>query len=176
MARMAVHAFSREELVDSPFLSADPNGVMERLKALGSSYHEVACLLRSDGVDGDFLANNEISREALSEDYKISRRLQQDVLLNHFRQYKPRKIMVPYVAIGVIACAANFKHTCSRPGIFSMLLGISGGSEADTASHEELKVSAQKLISYEDPGKFLMDEKESPEACPDQNSAITGNS
>ena len=137
-----------EESTPSPLAKDTAKQVAHRLKQLGSKYHAIAELLKSDGIDGHFLANNDITREMLAEDYDVSRKIQQDVLLNFFRKYKPT--VIHNVAIGVAACSAEFSHKPTKGFLWD-------SSSPLALSHEDLKIRAQKMMAYQSASKALGD-------------------
>ena len=73
-----------DKSTQSPYDKETSQEVCDRLKDLGSNFHPIADLLKADGIDGHFLAQNDISRECLADDYSIRRKIQQDALLTHF--------------------------------------------------------------------------------------------
>jgi len=137
-----------EESTPSPLAKDTAKQVAHRLKQFGSKYHAIAELLKSDGIDGHFLANNDITREMLAEDYDVSRKIQQDVLLNLFGKYKPT--VIHNVAIGVAACSAEFSHKPTKGFIWD-------SSSPLALSHEDLKIRAQKMMAYQSASKALGD-------------------
>ena len=147
-----------EESTPSSLAEDTAEQVADRLKQqLGSKYHAIADLLKSDGIDGHFLANNDIPREMLPEEYGVSRKIQQDVLLNFFGKYKP--IVIQNVAIGVIACSAEFYH---RPTKFL----VWNSSSALDLSHEDLRIRAEKMLVYQSASKTLGDAQMTKPAQP----------
>lgn len=137
-----------EESTPSPVAKDTAKQVADRLKQLGSKYHVMADLLKGDGIDGHFLANNDITREMLAEDYDVSRKIQQDVLLNFFGKYKPT--VIHNVAIGVAACSAEFSHKPTKVFFWD-------SSSPLALSHEDLKIRAQKMMAYQSASKALGD-------------------
>ena len=141
-AIMAVLFARVDKSTQSSYAQETSQEVCDRLKDLGSNFHPIADLLKADGIDGHFLAHNEISRECLADEYGIRRKIQQDALLSHFEKYKAT---TPNVAIGLVACSAEMAH---RWGHWTYPRHI---------SHEDLKVRAQKMMTYQSASK-LMDE------------------
>ncbi len=141
-AIMAVLFARVDKSTQSSYAQETSQEVCDRLKDLGSNFHPIADLLKADGIDGHFLAHNEISRECLADEYGIRRKIQQDALLSHFEKYKAT---TPNVAIGLVACSAEMAH---RWGHWTHPRHI---------SHEDLKVRAQKMMTYQSASK-LMDE------------------
>lgn len=141
-AIMAVLFARVDESTKSPYDKETSQEVCDRLKDLGSNFHPVADLLKADGIDGHFLAHNDISRECLANEYGIRRKIQQDALLSHFGKYKAT---TPNVAIGLVACSAEISHRWGH------------WTNPRHMSHEDLKVRAQKMMTYQSASK-LMDE------------------
>ena len=139
---MAVLFARVDESTKSPYAQETSQEVCDRLKDLGSNFHPIADLLKADGIDGHFLAHNDISRECLADDYGIRRKIQQDALLSHFGKYKAT---TPNVAIGLVACSAEIAHRWGH------------WTHPRHMSHEDLKVRAQKMMTYQSASK-LMDE------------------
>lgn len=141
-AIMAVLFARVDESTKSPYAQETSQEVCDRLKDLGSNFHPIADLLKADGIDGHFLAHNDISRECLADDYCVRRKIQQDALLSHFGKYKAT---TPNVAIGLVACSAEIAHRWGH------------WTNPRHMSHEDLKVRAQKMMTYQSASK-LMDE------------------
>ena len=126
-----------DESTQSRYAQETSQDVCDRLKNLGSNFHPIADLLKADGIDGHFLAHNDISRECLADEYGIRRKIQQDALLSHFGKYKAK------VAILLVACSVEISHRWGQWTFPSHM------------SHEDLKVRAQKMMTYQSVSKLL---------------------
>lgn len=146
MAGIFVRALPSREKLASPLAKETCLEVWERVKGLGSKYEAVADLMKEDGIDGDYLAHHDISRERLAEEFEITRKIKQDVLLHLFERYKPR--MIRDVAVGLVACSAEFCRKRDYGHLFH-------GPDANVLGHEDLKVRAQKMMAYQSHKAFF---------------------